>query len=345
MSLYKKSYKEKVIAKDKPTTFMRSRPLILCIFIYALFWIKPGFSVSIIEHAEEQGPFSPWFTGPLLAPAGSVVPSDHFNVQPYYFHTTVSGEYGRNWHYQSIDKIYTNVFQVVAQIPVVPKVGFAISPQIIWNTMHGHTSFGFGDLPMMLAFQLIPASQETWKPALKLGLGVIAPVGKFDNLDPNRYNTDGTGLGSWFPNASLVSAFTIQLGQSIHFLSIRLATAYIIGTSAHVKKNNTYGGDLTTDGWVYPGNLFKVDISLECNLSQKWALAMDTLYIHNNKTRFSGKTKASMRIPSGEQFSIAPALEYNFNNNIGLIGGAWITLGGRNAAQFISGVISINVYH
>lgn len=345
MSLYKKSYKEKVIAKDKPTTFMRSRPLILCIFIYALFWIKPGFSVSIIQHAEEQGPVSPWFTGPLLAPAASVTPSDHFNVQPYYFHTTVSGKYGSDWHCQSIDKIYTNVFQVVAQLPVAPKVGFAISPQIIWNTTHGHTSFGFGDLPMILAFQLIPASQQTWKPALKLGLGVIAPVGKFDNLDPNRYNTDGIGLGSWFPNVSLVSSSTIQLGQSIHFLSIRIATAYIIGTSAHVKKNNTYGGDLTTDGWVYPGNIFKLDISLECNLSQNWAVAMDTLYIHNNKTRFSGKTKASMRIPSGENFSIAPALEYNFNKNIGLIGGAWITLGGRNAAQFTSGVISINVYH
>ncbi len=71
---------------------------------------------------------------------------------------------------------------------------------------------------------------------------------------------------------------------------------------------------------------------------------MDFYYQHNNKNRFSGTPSATAIRPSSESFSLAPALEYNWSANIGLIGGVWFTVGGRNTSRFVSGVLAFNVY-
>ena len=72
----------------------------------------------------------------------------------------------------------------------------------------------------------------------------------------------------------------------------------------------------------------------------------DFQYQHSNKNRFSGKKGGSAPIaPSSEQISMAPALEYNFNANVGIIGGAWFSVAGRNSTQFISWVLALNIYN
>lgn len=338
---YKIIWVKKMWGPSKP----RCRSLICAAILHMICYTQYGFTVSIVPHIEGPENNSAWFTGPLLAPAAGVVPLGHFNIQPYYFHTVVNGAYDKNWNTQSLSNFHNNTLLVVVQGPVIKNIGFIINPQILWNTAHGHSGFGFGDLPVALAFQLRPPAINSWKPSIKLAIGTSIPFGKFQGLDPNQYNTDACGWGSWFPTISCVTSYRIHMGQSIHFLNIRIATSYSIGTRTRIKGINSYGGDIATRGWVYPGNAFKIDTSLEFNLSQNWAVAMDTLYSHNNKTRFSGKTTDSMTSPSSEQFSLAPALEYNFNNNIGLIGGVWFTIAGRNSAQFTSGALSLNVYY
>jgi len=72
---------------------------------------------------------------------------------------------------------------------------------------------------------------------------------------------------------------------------------------------------------------------------------MDIVYNHFNKTRFTGKTILPNTRPSAELFSIAPALEYNWNENIGIIGGTWLSLIGRNTASFTNAVIAFNIYN
>jgi hypothetical protein len=48
--------------------------------------------------------------------------------------------------------------------------------------------------------------------------------------------------------------------------------------------------------------------------------------------------------PSSSQYSLAPAIEYNWSQNIGLIGGVWFTVAGQNISQFNSIVIALNYY-
>ena len=74
---------------------------------------------------------------------------------------------------------------------------------------------------------------------------------------------------------------------------------------------------------------------------------LDNVYIHANKNRFSGKAgfapsgePAVIKWPSTEQLSFAPAIEYNFNENCGLIAGSWFSAAGRNSWEFRSGILS-----
>jgi hypothetical protein len=46
-------------------------------------------------------------------------------------------------------------------------------------------------------------------------------------------------------------------------------------------------------------------------------------------------------LPSSEQISFAPAIEYNFNSNIAIEIGAWVTALGRNSPIFNSAIIDL----
>ncbi|MCB1827280.1 MAG: hypothetical protein KDH94_02560 [Coxiellaceae bacterium] len=45
---------------------------------------------------------------------------------------------------------------------------------------------------------------------------------------------------------------------------------------------------------------------------------------------------------STNSFSIAPAIEYNFNGNLGIIAGVWFGVDGRNTPEFASYVFSLD---
>jgi hypothetical protein len=68
-----------------------------------------------------------------------------------------------------------------------------------------------------------------------------------------------------------------------------------------------------------------------------------------DKTQFRGTVGTTsdglptiVGFPSSEQISFAPAIEYNFSSELGLIVGCWFTGWGRNSTQFRSGVINLD---
>jgi len=42
--------------------------------------------------------------------------------------------------------------------------------------------------------------------------------------------------------------------------------------------------------------------------------------------------------------ALAPALEYNFSGNVGLIGGVWFPLSGKNTSHYMTYVLALNTY-
>lgn len=292
------------------------------------------------EVLEKQGP---WFTGPLLTASAHVVAPDHFNLEPYLFVTDTYGSYDDEWHAHSVPKTLEIRPLVSFQLGICKNIDFTTSPRAFYTRKQGKASVQFGDLPLGFEFQLLNDTAENWSPAIKLTVREFFPTGKYQKLNPDKNGTDGVGSGSYRTEFDLVFGRLFHTGGA-HYLNARVAFTYGMFSHTHVKGFNSYGGGHGTSGTVRPGSHFDILLGLEYSLSLNWALALDVVNVYGNKTSFSGKTAAKVGGPSFDQVSLAPAIEYNFNEALGIIGGAWFTVGGRNTSQFVSGVIAINLY-
>ncbi len=295
---------------------------------------------------------TPWFTGPLLTPSGHVVPEGHQNYEPYVYWTQAKGNYDSHWRPHSATLFNNVLTQITMQLGVLPDTEFDMAPQFVYNETAGEHMWRYSDLPITLAFQILKNTPDTWYPAIKLRFAANIPLGKFDSLNPLKLGTDAGGVGSWLPNVGLVFSRLFHI-TGHQYLASRAFFSYAFSTPVGVRGLSVYGGTPTvagvkgTRGTVHTGNVFLFLAGFEYSLTQNWVLAIDIQYQHNNKRRFSGYTPVGTApiSPSKELFAVAPAIEYNWNGNIGLIAGPWLTVSGRNTGQFISYVVALNVYH
>jgi hypothetical protein len=297
------------------------------------------------EKSNEPKDF-PWFTGPLLAPSGHVVPQGSVNYEPYFYWSKTPRKYDNHWHSRSLPHTFSNLLiQPTFQIGILPATEFDLAPQYNYNNYRGVHDWTVGDIPIELAFQIVKHPPGSWIPAIKLRLSSNLPIGNYQRLSPDKMGTDVGGSGNWNPGVGLVATRIIQL-SGIHYLAWRFFMTYNIGTPVHVHGLNTYGGTPTTHGTVYPGNIFLTVFSMEYTLTTNWVFAIDFQYQHNNKTRFSGKSGGTaLKTPSSELVAIAPAIEYNWSANVGVIFGPYFPITGRNTGDFFQWIFAINIYH
>lgn len=286
---------------------------------------------------------TPWFTGPLLAPSGRVESPGKVKLQPY-FNTFVNvGEYNKHWHTEGRDNFYDINLRVQTKVGVVKNLDVQVVPHFVYRRTQGEQSVNIGDLSLDLNIQLVKLQKINGYPALKLALRSNAPIGKYQHLSARKERTDATGTGCWFPGAALAFSSIWHL-KGVHYLGWRLFGEYRLGVPVHVKGRSVYGGDSSTRGTVYPGNVLTCDTAVEYNFTQNWAFACDLRYTHSNRTRSSGKKAQMLKGPSREAFSLAPAIEYNFTHSFGMIGGVWFSVAGRNYPKFINGMLSCEMH-
>lgn len=291
---------------------------------------------------------APWLTGPLLAPSGNVVPLGSINIEPYLYCSYFTGVYGLDWKTIERPVFSSYALNVPIQFGIAPRVDFTVSPTVYMNRTQGKHTWGFGDFVLATGIQLVKEGENY--PSVKLALQELFPSGKYDQLDPELLFTDGIGGGSY------VSSIAIVLGkffvvQKTHDLNIRFTAAYSFPSAVSLKGLSFYGGAPNTKGRYYPAQLATMDLGLEYSLTRNWALALDVLYNYATRTKFVGKNGIGLVSPLGgvltevsSQFSLAPAIEYNWSQSIGLIAGAWFTIAGRNANVFRNAVIAFNYY-
>ncbi len=290
----------------------------------------------------------PWMTGPLLAPGGTTIPKGHINFEPYVFVTDDNGIYNNRAKVVSAPSATNISPTAIVSYGLTNWMDIAISVPFNFKETQDQTSSGVGDSSVTLGFQALHS--HAWVPDLRLTVEETFPDGRYRNLDPNKLGVDAIGAGSY--QTSLGANF--QKMHQFHngkYLSTRLTFTDTIPSSAHVTGFNSYGGGFGTDGDVKPGNVFTTDLGLEYTLTQHWVPALDVVYTTSQSATFSGTPgvtssglPAVNSTPSGDQVSLAPAIEYNFNSNVGIIGGTWFSVYGRNSNEFVAGVVALNVY-
>lgn len=299
------------------------------------------------EHEFDQAKeiFNPWYTGPLLTPSASMMPPGYGNLQPYVF---ASGTYGSyNAQRTTID------IPSIIQVKSSNIVFFGVTDTLDINTVisafgqwqQGHSGGGLADLPITIGFPI--CKQSLYFPQIKFTIQELFPTGRYQHLNSNGLALGATGQGSYQTTFGLALA-KLLFWSTQHPTNVRLFMGYTIPTNVHVRGFNAYGGGFETNATVHPGHTFSTDLGLEFSITQSWVLACDVVYTTSNRTTFSGVqgqhadgSLAPLGNGSNDNLSLAPAVEYSWSNNIGILGGAWFSVYGRNSSAFAQGIISI----
>lgn len=295
-------------------------------------------------------PAGPWFTGSLLSTRGLTIDEGHAVVEPYFYFTQYGGLYNDNWRLQSATVSDTIVQQTYLIYGLTSRIDVEIAPQWLKNSAEGESISGFGDLPIQVGFQALRSGSDSWLPNVRLWAQEIFPTGHYNNLRPSQNGLAGTGGGSFATTLGIGLQKAIRLGGE-HVFRYRVNATYGFFSPVTVQGFNAYGGGFGTEGRVEPGSVATVIVAGEYSLTRHLDLALDIGFQTINATEFSGTTgvgingePAAVGRGSGNLLTIAPAVEYNFNQHVGLIAGPWFSLRGKNTTEFFGVVAALLLY-
>lgn len=323
----------------------------------------------------------PWFTGPLLMDAAEVVPIGHANLELYGLSSRNFGLYQKDFAFVSTPRYSSEDISPQFTYGLAKDFDVEIDLVYIKNQNEGQSSSNIGDTLMIVGYQVLTQGDSNKRSNIRLAVREIFPTGHYNNLSPNLYTTDGTGTGSYQTSLEMIIQHLLPLNNN-HFLNLSGSVILTATSTVHLQGLSIYGGSPETNGYMSPGNQISIDLSAEYSITQNWVAVMETYLYSQQASSFKGiiandlpsylnKTAASRNVihtkhsksisfnrimpsqyniggPQGigsanvTQLTIAPALEYNFSETIGIIGGTWFTLKGANTPAFITSMIEIS---
>jgi hypothetical protein len=293
----------------------------------------------------------PWFTGPLLAPAGHTVARGHTNLEVYGLNVDTNGGYNNFGQL-----IHTPLFKTVVANPILTH-GFTdwldvqLTLPYVFNSTRGVHYNRLADVAIALGVQLLEQKSSPKRIDMRILLQETFPTGRYDRLNPSALGTDSTGLGSYQTQIGLNFQYLLEL-YNAHYLRARLIISRLYSSPVQIYGLSSYGGTSSTVGQINPGSENGVDLAFEYTLTQNWVAVMEGSMSNGRATRFNGILNIgniggpTASIGSGQynEKALAPALEYNFNSNIGLIGGVWFPVSGKNTSHYMTYVLALNAY-
>ena len=285
----------------------------------------------------------PWFTGPLLTPSAFTIPVGHSNLQPYLYVDNTSGLFNKHWNKIKFPDTVSDIcLQFYTQVGINSFMDFTITPTFFYNYVGDDSYWRFGDLYTEVGFQLCQ-QVDTKGFTAKFAFGELFPTGVYQFLKVGKFKTDSSGGGTFQTTFKMV--FSRRWNPySFHYLAARMSISGVLSPQVAVHGANAYGGDNGTRGTVFPGTSFPLFMGFEYNMTRNWVLALDIANTLTLKTKFKGHTTFPVGWGWAYSLSFAPAIEYNFNQNVGLIWGVWFTGPGRNSQSFINYILSLNWY-
>lgn len=295
--------------------------------------------------AESPLIYTPWFTGPLLAPTPINMKPGHPAIEPTVTLFNTYGRYNSNWKLKKQDSTWAINPLIDFQFGITNNLGIETLVSFISNFKNGKSASHFQDTTVLFGYQVSNDIKGSWVPDFRLILQETFPTGNYQKLDPSKEGIDSTGFGSFQTGPVLVFRKLFYLPHS--FFSLRWSIGYLFPSTVKVKGFNTYGGGYGTEGKVKPGQTLTAFLSGEYSINQRWVLAFDTEFLAQRKSHFTGRNGvndigevASTRLPSSVQISFAPEVEYNFSQSSGLLAGVWFTVAGKDSAAFASAFIT-----
>jgi hypothetical protein len=289
----------------------------------------------------------------MLAPSASTLPPGHLLVEPYVYDVSLQGSFdpagvrrsaGRADTYGSLAYVLYGVANRFTA-GVIPTVGFTRIPG-----GGSSSSLGLGDVAIPLQFRLTKFEPGRWVPTTSVVLQETLPTGQYDRLS---HPGDGQGSGAFTTMLALYSQTYFWPGARI--LRVRFNVSGGVSSTANVQDSSVYGTPVGFRGQAKPGGYVFADASFEYSLTRRWVLALDATARHDDATRVVGLGPAGgsslalapVAFESGPSraFGLAPAIEYSWKPNLGVLLGTRIIAAGRNTGHTVSPAIAINYVH
>ncbi|MEP7066451.1 MAG: transporter [Gemmatimonadota bacterium] len=305
----------------------------------------------LVAHAQRQSDSSgrdqslddAWWTGPMLAASPNTLPAGHILLEPYFF---------------DVKTAHTNGFGTLTYALVGLFDRLTVGSIIItgWNKPDDGTpssGMGLGDVTMQATYRLTRSAKGSWVPITAVVLQETLPTGKFDRL--GHRPSDGLGSGSYTSSIAFYAQSYYWLANH-RILRMRLNLTQSFSNSANLHDVSVYGTPDGFRGTAKPGAVFASGIAAEYSLTQRWVLAFDAQFNHYWNTRVSGfdsndpvsvANAPSILLNSGSHhsFAFAPALEYSWTPNIGVLLGTRFIPAGKGTISSITPAIAINFVH
>ncbi|QDH13235.1 hypothetical protein E3E12_02365 [Formicincola oecophyllae] len=282
-------------------------------------------------------------TGTLYAPYPALDEEGELVVEPYMMFTSPRGDFGPQGQMtpSSRDNPHsTNMTQYwFINYAVTDRFTVAIYPTwtYTWGAHQGTSSVEFEDLPFDLEYRLTP----DYAPSVTAYLGAIAPTGHYKGRN-KPYNMVGTGM--WALHYGLESQLAFPVWG--HALNFQIwAQAWQPITSARLGGNTTYGTTPGFKGHAHGGFYGDEGVGAELGLTKQWVLALELYH-----TWAQGGTTAGWQDgqhqkshdPWSGSFNVGPEVEYNFNENWGVVAGVIIPVVGHNISADLQPQVAIS---
>jgi hypothetical protein len=322
-------------------------------YVAALFLLTAGLVVAqqVPAPAFHQLLDDAWWTGPLLAPSANTLPRGHVLIEPYLYDVTAQGFYNSSGTRVSVP--HENGYGSLTYINygLFNKFTVGMLPTFGYNEPSngpGSAGIGVGDLTVQAQYRLHLFSEGRWFPTTSLNVQETLPTGKYDHLGDRP--SDGFGSGAYTTTLGFYTQTFFWMPNG-RILRTRFNVTQAFSHNVSVEDASVYGTAQGFRGHASPGAALFVDLAAEYSLTRHWVFAGDATYRHQYNTPVTGYNIAnpgvalSFNSGSSQAFGLAPAIEYNLTNKVGVIVGARIFPAGKKTTDSITPAIAVNIVH
>jgi len=250
----------------------------------------------------------------LLAPSAGTLTPGHFLIEPYFYDV-------RAGHANTCGTLTYVLYGLIDGLTI------GASPTASFNTLGGAPSssgVGLGDVSAIAQVRVLRHQPGSWLPATAFNVTETLPTGRYDRLGART--SDGFGSGVYSTAVSLYTQTYFWMPNG-RILRMRVNVSQAFSSTASVQGVSVYGTDAAFRGTATPGAASVADVAWEYSLTRSWVLALEFNNRYQAATQVRGAESVGtsfgeperLDAPAADAFAIAPAVEYSWTPNIGVL--------------------------
>ncbi|WP_267224396.1 transporter [Dyella silvae] len=280
-----------------------------------------------------------WWTGPLIANSAGALPKGHFLIEPYLYDV-------RSPHVDSFGSLTYMEYGITDRwmAGLIPTFGYN-------RVANGPSSDHIepGDLSILAQYSITSFHEGSAMPAMALMVQETLPTGRYDQLSHPLADAQGNGAYTTTIQLNTQTYFWLPNGR---ILRMRFNIGGSFSRDTSLRDVSVYATPQGFRGHASPGNGFLANAAWEYSMTQHWVLAFDLVYRYTSGGKVSGTVSTqnataplNYRTGSSASFAFAPAIEYNWRANLGLLVGVRVFTGGHNSPTTVTPAIALNYVH